>query len=107
MDRRYAVSFALTAGLSAAVTSTQINVTADLAEVAAGAIAMSLGGYLARKNRSGALPSRKGAARWLRHATIATTRSKRSKSSSAPTGLREKYAITPSLPLHLMKNVGK
>jgi VIT1/CCC1 family predicted Fe2+/Mn2+ transporter len=43
------VPFALAAGLSAAVTSTQIIVTAGLAEIAAGAIAMGLGGYLAAR----------------------------------------------------------
>ena len=43
------VPFALAAGLSAAVTSTAIIVTAGLAEVAAGAIAMGLGGYLAAR----------------------------------------------------------
>lgn len=43
------VPFALAAGLSAAVTSTQLIVTAGLAEIAAGAIAMGLGGYLAAR----------------------------------------------------------
>jgi VIT1/CCC1 family predicted Fe2+/Mn2+ transporter len=43
------VPFALAAGLSAAVSSTAIIVTAGLAEVAAGAIAMGLGGYLAAR----------------------------------------------------------
>lgn len=43
------VPFALAAGLSAAVTQTHIVVTAGLAEVAAGAIAMGLGGYLAAR----------------------------------------------------------
>jgi len=43
------VPFALAAGLSAAVDSSSIIVTAGLAEVAAGAIAMGLGGYLAGK----------------------------------------------------------
>lgn len=43
------VPFALAAGLSAAVVSNHIIVTAGLAEVAAGAIAMGLGGYLAAK----------------------------------------------------------
>jgi VIT1/CCC1 family predicted Fe2+/Mn2+ transporter len=43
------VPFALAAGLSAAVTGTHIVVTAGLAEVAAGAIAMGLGGYLAAR----------------------------------------------------------
>jgi VIT1/CCC1 family predicted Fe2+/Mn2+ transporter len=44
------VPFALAAGLSAAVTSSQIIVTAGLAEVAAGAIVMGLGGYLAARS---------------------------------------------------------
>src|SRR6202040_3789324 len=43
------VPFALAAGLSGAVESSGIIVTAGLAEVAAGAIAMGLGGYLAAK----------------------------------------------------------
>jgi len=41
------VPFALAAGLSAAVSNTSVIVTAGLAEMAAGAIAMRLGGYLA------------------------------------------------------------
>jgi len=41
------VPFALAAGLSGAVSSTRIVLTAGLAEVAAGSIAMGLGGYLA------------------------------------------------------------
>ena len=43
------VPFALAAGLSGAVESSSIIVTAGLAEVAAGAIAMGLGGYLAAR----------------------------------------------------------
>ena len=43
------VPFALAAGLSGAVTNSNIIVTAGLAEVAAGAIAMGLGGYLAAR----------------------------------------------------------
>jgi vacuolar iron transporter family protein len=43
------VPFALAAGLSGAVASTHIVVTAGLAEIAAGSIAMGLGGYLAAK----------------------------------------------------------
>lgn len=43
------VPFALAAGLSGAVDSTAIVVTAGLAEVAAGSIAMGLGGYLAAR----------------------------------------------------------
>ena len=41
------VPFALAAGLSGAVDNTAIIITAGLAEIAAGAIAMGLGGYLA------------------------------------------------------------
>src|SRR5215204_6959878 len=43
------VPFALAAGLSGAVDSTHIIVIAGIAEVAAGSIAMGLGGYLAGK----------------------------------------------------------
>jgi VIT1/CCC1 family predicted Fe2+/Mn2+ transporter len=43
------VPFALAAGLSGAVASSGIVVTAGLAEVAAGSIAMGLGGYLAAR----------------------------------------------------------
>src|SRR5215831_11737515 len=44
------VPFALAAGLSGAVASAKIVVTAGLAEIAAGSIAMGLGGYLAAKS---------------------------------------------------------
>jgi vacuolar iron transporter family protein len=44
------VPFALAAGLSGAVASSHIVVTAGLAEIAAGSIAMGLGGYLAAKS---------------------------------------------------------
>jgi VIT1/CCC1 family predicted Fe2+/Mn2+ transporter len=40
------VPFALAAGLSGAVDSTHIIITAGIAEIAAGSIAMGLGGYL-------------------------------------------------------------
>src|SRR5882757_7542203 len=43
------VPFALAAGLSGAVSSTNIIVIAGIAEIAAGSIAMGLGGYLAGK----------------------------------------------------------
>jgi vacuolar iron transporter family protein len=46
------VPFALAAGLSGAISSTNIIVTAGLAEIAAGAIAMGLGGYLAAQTES-------------------------------------------------------
>ena len=44
------VPFALAAGLSGAISSTSIIVTAGLAEIVAGSIAMGLGGYLAGKS---------------------------------------------------------
>lgn len=44
------VPFALAAGLTGATSTTHIIVTAGLAEIAAGAIAMGLGGYLAAKS---------------------------------------------------------
>ena len=43
------VPFALAAGLGGAVSSTHVIVTAGLAEIVAGAIAMGLGGYLAAR----------------------------------------------------------
>ena len=46
------VPFALAAGISGALTSNQIVVTAGLAEIAAGAIAMGLGGYLAARSEA-------------------------------------------------------
>jgi VIT1/CCC1 family predicted Fe2+/Mn2+ transporter len=44
------VPFALAAGLSAAVEGTSVVITAGLAEIAAGSIAMGLGGYLAARS---------------------------------------------------------
>src|SRR5438093_10688004 len=44
------VPFALAAGLSGAIQQAGIIVTAGLAEIAAGSIAMGLGGYLAAKS---------------------------------------------------------
>src|SRR5436190_24144893 len=46
------VPFALAAGLRGAVDSTAIIVIAGIAEIAAGSIAMGLGGYLAGKTES-------------------------------------------------------
>ena len=43
------VPFALAAGLSGAVASSRIIITAGLAEIAAGSVAMGLGGYLATR----------------------------------------------------------
>jgi vacuolar iron transporter family protein len=44
------VPFALAAGLSGAAVATRVVVTAGLAEIAAGSIAMGLGGYLAARS---------------------------------------------------------
>jgi VIT1/CCC1 family predicted Fe2+/Mn2+ transporter len=49
MSDRLTVPFAVAAGLSGVVDSTGLVITAGLAEVAAGAIAMSLEGYLAAR----------------------------------------------------------
>lgn len=46
------VPFALAAGLSGAVDSTGIIITAGLAEIAAGSISMGLGGYLAARSEA-------------------------------------------------------
>jgi vacuolar iron transporter family protein len=46
------VPFALAAGLTGAISETNIIVTAGLAEIAAGGIAMGLGGYLAAKTEA-------------------------------------------------------
>src|SRR5437899_4806824 len=43
------VPFALAAGLTGAISQTQVIVTAGFAEIAAGSIAMGLGGYLAAR----------------------------------------------------------
>ncbi len=50
MSNGLTVPFALAAGLSGAVSSTTIIITAGLAEIAAGSIAMGLGGYLAARS---------------------------------------------------------
>src|SRR5450432_1566367 len=44
------VSFALAAGLTGAIASSHIVLTAGFAEIAAGSIAMGLGGYLAARS---------------------------------------------------------
>src|SRR5438270_3438438 len=44
------VPFALAAGLTGAIDTSAIIITAGLAEIAAGSIAMGLGGYLAAKS---------------------------------------------------------
>src|SRR6478735_1471689 len=54
------VPFALAAGLSGAVEATGIIITAGLAEVAAGAIAMGLGGYRTGCHRRRSCSNRRG-----------------------------------------------
>jgi len=54
------VPFALAAGLSGAVTGTHVVVIAGLAEIAAGSIAMGLGGYLAARSDAEHYESERG-----------------------------------------------
>jgi vacuolar iron transporter family protein len=58
------VPFALAAGLSAAVSNTSVIVTAGLAEIAAGAIAMGLGGYLAARTDAQHFASEQAREEW-------------------------------------------
>src|SRR5437588_1778967 len=46
------VPFALAAGLTGAITASHLIITAGLAEIAAGSIAMGLGGYLAARSEA-------------------------------------------------------
>ncbi len=58
------VPFALAAGLAAAVSSTKVIVTAGLAEIVAGAIAMGLGGYLAARTDAEHYSSERARENW-------------------------------------------
>lgn len=58
------VPFALAAGLSGAILGTKIVVTAGLAEIAAGSIAMGLGGYLAARSEAEHYESEKKREAW-------------------------------------------
>lgn len=58
------VPFALAAGLSGAIMGTKIVVTAGLAEIAAGSIAMGLGGYLAARSEAEHYQSEKKREAW-------------------------------------------
>ncbi|WP_394795336.1 VIT1/CCC1 transporter family protein [Armatimonas sp.] len=58
------VPFALAAGLSGAIFGTHIVVTAGLAEIAAGSIAMGLGGYLAARSEAEHYVSEKKREAW-------------------------------------------
>ena len=58
------VPFALAAGLSGAIFGTNVVVTAGLAEIAAGSIAMGLGGYLAARSQAEHYQSEKKREAW-------------------------------------------
>lgn len=58
------VPFALAAGLAAAVPTTKVIVTAGLAEIAAGAIAMGLGGFLAARTDAEHFASERARENW-------------------------------------------
>jgi vacuolar iron transporter family protein len=58
------VPFALAAGLSAAVSTTSVIVTAGLAEIAAGAVATGLGGYLAARTDAEHFASERAREEW-------------------------------------------
>ena len=58
------VPFALAAGLASAVSSTKVIVTAGLAEIVAGAIAMGLGGYLAARTDAEHYASERARENW-------------------------------------------
>ena len=69
------VPFALAAGLSGAIESTSIVITASLAEIAAGSIAMGLGGYLAaRSDAEHSTPCRTGLSPTCSLGTLASKR---------------------------------
>ena len=82
------VPFALAAGLSGASTARALIVTAGLAEIAAGAIAMGLGGYLAARSDA------------EHYASGAAARGARDRAKPAPRreevtrGLRASYGLT-------------
>src|SRR4051794_29192195 len=58
------VPFALAAGLAGAVEATTLIITAGLAEVAAGSIAMGLGGYLAARTDAEHFASERAREEW-------------------------------------------
>lgn len=64
------VPFALAAGLAGAVASTQLVITAGVAEIAAGSIAMGLGGYLSAKSEAEHYASERAREYWeIEHKT--------------------------------------
>jgi VIT1/CCC1 family predicted Fe2+/Mn2+ transporter len=61
------VPFALAAGLSGAVAASSVVITAGLAEVAAGSIAMGLGGYLAARTDAEHYANERAVEEWETH----------------------------------------
>ncbi len=82
------VPFALAAGLSGAAVATRVVVTAGIAEISAGAIAMGLGGYLAARSDADHYASE-------RQREEQETRSVPAVESQEITGIFEAYGITP------------
>lgn len=81
------VPFALAAGLSGAVSSSGIVITAGLAEIAAGSIAMGLGGYLAARSDAEHYASEKA-----REAE--EVRAKPEEEAAEHAGMLEQYGLT-------------
>src|SRR6476661_441165 len=82
------VPFALAAGLSGAVSSSNIVVTAGLAEIAAGSIAMGLGGYLAAKSDAEHYASE-------RQREVLEVREKPEEEASEVSEVFQSYGLTP------------
>ena len=82
------VPFALAAGLSGAVSNTAIIVTAGLAEIAAGSVAMGLGGYLAAKGDAEHYASE-------RHREVLEVREKPEVEADEVAEVLQSYGLTP------------
>jgi VIT1/CCC1 family predicted Fe2+/Mn2+ transporter len=82
------VPFALAAGLTGAIESTGIIVTAGVAEIAAGSIAMGLGGYLAARSQAEHYARE-------RHREQTEVREKPAAEMAEITEIFEHYGITP------------
>jgi VIT1/CCC1 family predicted Fe2+/Mn2+ transporter len=81
------VPFALAAGLTGAIESTGLIVTAGIAEIAAGSIAMGLGGYLAARSQADHYASE-------RHREQAEVREKPAAEMAEITDIFKDYGIT-------------
>jgi len=81
------VPFALAAGLSGAAVATRVVVTAGIAEISAGAIAMGLGGYLAARSDAEHYASE-------RQREVQETKTVPAVESQEITGIFEAYGIT-------------